>query len=87
MANLWGRAVEKEPKYHGDKFYFERHTLSGPAAPHTHPDDIKSTNYNKWLSFSELHHQSGNCAERMEETHLASSETKSEKAKQIPRSM
>lgn len=80
---LW----KKNQSSTGDKFYFKRHTLSGPAAPHTHPNDIKSTNYNKWLSFSELHHQSGNCAELIKETYLDSSETKSEKAKQIPRSM
>lgn len=44
--------------------------IRGTTAPHAHPNDTKSTNYNKWLSFSELQHQSGHCAELIEETHV-----------------
>lgn len=68
--SLWGRAVGKEPQEPLETTLLQETHVSGTTAPHTHPNDLKSTNYNKWLSFSELYHQSGHCAELIQETHI-----------------
>lgn len=87
LVMLLGKVGQKQSKELLDDTFTTRHTLSAQTCTHTHPSDIKSTNYNKKLSFSELQYQSKHHAELTEETHPGQSGTKTEKAKLMPFSM